>query len=156
MALHSLGAGLMPTLSRASAADRRHVDDVGIGHGIYRPYLPSCARFSSQMYVRTTCQLLGIGTADMVSIRSWCMSNAMFILANRGALSDFWSSWMDVSSSMQLVLALAMMVNSPLVARLPASLIWPLVPLMANRVLETTSILLGFITPPVWPCENVG
>ena len=54
-----------------------------------------------------------------------------------------------MSCRMQLVLALGMMVNSPMTARLPASLLWPLAPLMANRVLETVSFLLGFITPLV-------
>ncbi|CAL5220776.1 g2842 [Coccomyxa viridis] len=48
---------------------------------------------------------------------------------------------------MQLVLALGMMVNSPITAQLPASLLWPLVPLMANRVLEALCFLLGYITP---------
>ena len=51
----------------------------------------------------------------------------------------------------QLVLALGMMVNSPLIVRLPPSVVWPLVPLMANRALEMLCLLLGFITPVVSP-----
>ncbi len=50
---------------------------------------------------------------------------------------------------MQLVLALGMMVNSPITAQLPASVLWPLIPLMANRVLEALCFLLGYITPLV-------
>lgn len=42
-----------------------------------------------------------------------------------------------------------MVVNSPLIARLPASLVWPLIPLVANRALEMMGLLLGFITPLV-------
>ena len=49
----------------------------------------------------------------------------------------------------QLVLALGMMVNSPLIVRLPPSVVWPLVPLMANRALEMLCLLLGFVTPLV-------
>lgn len=30
------------------------------------PYWPTCARFSSLLYLRTTSQLLGIGSADLV------------------------------------------------------------------------------------------
>ena len=62
-------------------------------------------------------------------------------------------SWYLSCTSMlcltQLVLALGMMVNSPITAQLPASLLWPLIPLMANRVLEALCFLLGYITPLV-------
>ncbi|CAK0783305.1 hypothetical protein CVIRNUC_006504 [Coccomyxa viridis] len=39
------------------------------------------------------------------------------------------------------------MVNSPLIVRLPPSVVWPLVLLMANRALEMLCLLLGFVTP---------